>query len=307
MKLYQYVSALFLLAVPLLSQAFTPESGFYYMYTSDNTQSGGGTGLAVEIQNETLFAAGYIYTTSGAPAWVTIGGKLTLVNGAWTVSDVVAGFANGQCVDTPAKCPYKEPSPAQAVGNFKIQFVAENLGTMTWGAVGNEQTVNLIRVGYSGADAPSSLVGEWDVLIDHQGTAVNDAIQFEGDRLLINSYGVVSGVPNFGGCIPVSEANPSCGAAGSKNIISGTAPACSGFCLRQYTLSVFLAQSKLVRVYHINENGLGGQFTGTIKGTVDLCPAGAATAAQCTTAKGLPFVAYRSGSANYAKTGAGMD
>lgn len=313
-RLLESALLVLLLGAPLASEAFTPESGLYFIKTSDAT--GSGTGLAIDIQNEFLFAAGYVFTSSGSPTYVTIQGKMTLQSdGSWGLSDPAGLFtyAGGQCIGSKTSCPYKSPK-GTSIGGFTINFAAENIGTLTWGPAGNSASVTMIRTGFSGGDNPSSLLGEWDIVFDRQGAAIGDGLQFEGDKLKVSKVQALAGSSTdklFTGCVPNGEDDPDCGSAQFAHAVSGTYKSCTGFCAPTYQLAAFtnniLPPAKIVRVYTFTENGLGGQFTGTFRGTVNLCPAGVATVDACTANPNIPFVAYRSGSAGYAVNGKGMD
>jgi len=61
MKFRAWLGAIAALLAPLAAFAFVPENGFYQQYTPDNGSAGGGTGIGIEIQNEFLFAAGYVF------------------------------------------------------------------------------------------------------------------------------------------------------------------------------------------------------------------------------------------------------
>ncbi len=305
MKFMRMLCLLVLGTASLAAQAFTPESGFYYMYTADNSSFGGGTGIAVEIQNETLFAAGYVYSTSGLPAFVTLQGPLTLASdGSWTRTDNVFVSSGGQCVDTPAKCPYKKPSTS-VTGKYTIKFVTENAGTMSWGATGTEQTVTLIRVQYLAGDRPGSLVGEWDTVFYNGGNATS-AQRFWADKLVIQA--AKSGT--IIGCLALGEKSSGCGSGTEFITVLGNYTTTNTIFGPESSYQIVVFDNSLTyyqRVYTFTENGLGGQFTGTIKGTVNICGPNVTNVAGCTGATNIPFVAYRSGSANYAVNGKGMD
>jgi hypothetical protein len=305
MKFHRVLAMLALAVAPLVSQAFTPESGFYYMYTSDNSAASGGTGLAVDIQNESLFAAGYVYTTTGQPAFVTLQGPLTLQSdGSWSRTDNVFVSTNGQCVDTTAKCPYKKPT-VSVTGKFTIKFIAENVGTMTWGATGSEQTVTLIRVAFLAGDHPGSLVGEWDSVF-YNGAASSNPQRYSADKIIVQS----STGGSIIGCLAAGETTSGCGSGTQVIPVLGNYTTTTGSLgpITTYQLVVFDSTlTNYQRVYSFSENGFGGQFTGTIKGTVSICGANVTSVANCTAVKDRAFVAYRSASANYAVTGKGMD
>jgi len=301
-------------SAPLLGHAFTPENGWYIPITSDNTASKGGTGIAIEIQNEYLFAAGFIYGVNGLPIWVTMQGQMTHnSDGSWERSDTLYTAQNGQCLGSLTTCPYKPQSPAINAGHFTIKLLADNIGQISWGnpTTGDVNNVLLKRFDYQLGGGPGSLVGRWDIVIDHQGAANGDRIQFEGDRLRLNQ--VQTNADNtivFNGCV---DSDAACTAGQFAANGTGSTPGFFGG--RQYQVvvysgSIFGSAPYIMRVYSFGENGLSGAFANTIRGTVNLCdPNGADTVATCTAAAKpkYVFVAHRSASGRYAQTNAGMN
>ena len=314
MKIRLLIAVVSFLLMPLLAHAFTPEGGWYLQLTSDNDAGKGGTGLGIEIQNEYMFAAGFLYTSGGQPTWVALQGQLTKQSdGSWGLEDDDGLYTgkNGQCLGTLAECPYKG-STLVPVGGFKINFPAENLGTMTWGPTGHQSTVVIERFVYNLGNGPQSLIGRWDVLLNHQGAANGDGIQYEGDRLRFTSVSPSGSNYSIGGCVENgSEASTQTCAPNKANVFGVTGSATGEFFGHAYQVLVYNAPSngtpKIIRVYSFSEPGLGGAFSGTMHGTANLCGAGVTSASACTTVTNVPFTAYRSGSSNYATTGNGMD
>src|ERR1700685_3680463 len=98
-----------LLAAAMPAQGFTPESGFYNLFSSD-AKGREGTGIAIEIQNDYMFAAGFVFRANGTPTYVTIEGQLQhRANGSWGLSDPrgLAAYSGGQCIGTLEHCPYR--------------------------------------------------------------------------------------------------------------------------------------------------------------------------------------------------------
>lgn len=316
MNARRLLAALLLAAAPLASHAYTPENGWYGVITSDNNPPAAGMGLNIEIQNEFLFGAGYIWGQNGLPIWVLMQGKLIhQSDGTWTLNDPNALITgqNGQCLGNATTCPYKKPSVVPIGGvNLKL---AENIGTITWGIAGNQATATLMRFDFQLGGGPGSLNGRWDVLIEHQGAANGDAIQYEGDRLRINDVHTnADGSIAVNGCVENSLSPPTqtCDTSGNSFAVKGSAPKSAVFGhtyqIAAYTFSLNGSTPKIMRVYTFAENGLGGAFANTIRGTVNLCgSAGVDSVAQCTAVKNVAFVAHRSASGHYAQTGAGMD
>jgi hypothetical protein len=305
--------AVFLVSLTASARAFTPENGLYNMFSAD-AHGGEGTGLAVDIQNDYLFAAGFVFRPDGSPTFVTIEGTLKQeADGALVLSgeNALYTFAGGQCIGDIAHCPYKQPA-SMPIGSFSLVFTAENEGRLDWGTPDNRAVVNLRR-SCSGTlcyDAPSSLLGEWDVIIDH---AAANGLRFGGDKLAIGDVTSRGDRRTIAGCVAPSDASsPNCAHASTAKV-EGVATrcddrACSGY---RYTLTVHANagahRERVVRVYTFLENGHGGAFGGTIRGHVDLCPAGARTPQTCKADAGLPFVAYKSASVGFVRSGAGTN
>jgi hypothetical protein len=293
--------------------AFTPESGFYNLFSAD-AHGGEGTGLAVEIQNDYLFAAGFVFRPDGSPTFVTIEGELTRGKEGWTLrgDNALYTYSGGQCIGSLARCPYRK-SASTSIGDFALVFTAENEGRLEWGAADNRAIVALRRacVGSICYDAPSSLLGEWDVVID--GVPGADGLRFGADRLAIANVAPKGDTRAIEGCIASSEAAPP-DCARAHETLEGTARRCAEASCKGYRYRLVvraiggIPRGRIVRVYEFTENGHdGGSFGGTIRGHVDLCPKGAREPRACTARKGMPFVAYKSGSIGFVRRGEGTD
>lgn len=319
MTIFKTWIAVTLVMIPTAILAFTPESGFYNLFTSD-AQGGEGTGLAVDIQNDYMFAAGFVYRPDGAPTFVTIEGQLEhRSNGSWGLRDDHGLYrtSGGQCIGSLERCPYRKTT-VESIGGFSIEFSAENEGTIEWGAAGNRAFATLRRTcaGTICYDAPSSLLGEWDVILDRAMPA--DQLRFGGDKLAITDVSPSGDARRISGCVAQSEsAAPDCSKRVGAQLIEGAARRCfDTACFGGYRYRLFIhaanctKKCKIVRVYTFSENGDGGAFSGSIRGKVSLCPQGADSADACAASKNLsflPFVAYRSGSVNFVRTGEGMN
>lgn len=328
MNMLRAIFASLLLAISLNSFAFTPTTGFYQQYTSDNTGFRGGTGIALEIQNQYMFAAGFVFDASGMPTYVTMQGQLQLGNNGegafWYYnSDNDAGnglatYSNGQCIGNDTNCPYKKPS-ASIAGKFEIGFFSENLALLHWSTSNGDATALLGRFNFNtGGEEPLSLLGEWDVLTSTPvATVAGDPLRYGGDKWLIKNVATspISGIAKtILGCVPASEGLPACG----PQTLTGTATAVPvpPNTFYKYALAITdparIGANNIVRVYHFSsdETGTGlpvtQAFTHTIKGTVNFCHSGVATPEACT-GSSTKFVAYRSASAEYAVSGTGMD
>jgi hypothetical protein len=284
-----------LLAAPLTAMAFTPESGFYSVPNQP------GTGLALEIQDQFAFGAGYVYDTTGRPTFVTVQGAMVKSGDSWVLDSPLYVSSNGQCIGTAANCPYKAATTVTN-GTAHIDLPAENILTLTWGAAGNQQNLTMLRFGYGAPNERDSLLGEWDVITD-QGQFQNAGkYLFSGDKFLLKSSTAAGGnVVALNGCVPTHEGDTTCSA--EKLTLTFTSGGGFG---TLYTVAVQDASNVVLRRYRFGSNGLGGNFTQTFKGTMTTCTNTTTDVGACTGAD-YKMVGYRSGSRQYAQSGSGMD
>ena len=100
--------------------AFTPESGFWWNLAES------GRGFSIEIQDNFLFFAGYLYTSTGAPIWYTAQG---VMQGNATFVGQLTSASGGQCIT----CTYRAPQiQLGAGGPVTIAFDTEIEGRLTW-------------------------------------------------------------------------------------------------------------------------------------------------------------------------------
>ena len=316
-----------LFCVPMLGRAFTPENGYYGTSTTDATA--GGTAIGVEIQNDFLFAAGFVFNPDGTPTFVTIQGKMTLeyikvgLFGyfAWRLNDPTALYAGqgGQCIGTPSQCPYKQPK-IQSIGGVDIQFTSENEGTMTWGPSGHLASVKFKRFQFMGADAADTMIGIWDFILDRPAaeSANNVPYAIPAELLSITSA-TSSAIANFpyAGCVAYDRSYKGCLTIGGvRQLVSGQTIACnsanaSSVCggyssgNKHVVLVYSETDFKVRRVYTFYDHGL--KFTGRITGTAALCPEGQLDYLNCKSTVGVRFEAFRTASGNFAQTGVGMN
>lgn len=103
-----------------LNDSGLPQPGWWW----NSNESG--RGFSVEVSQNTLFMAGYLYDPSGRAIWYTSAGPMsnsTLYQGT------LQSFGNGQTL-TGAYQPYSLTNPN--VGNVTIQFTDATHGTLTW-------------------------------------------------------------------------------------------------------------------------------------------------------------------------------
>lgn len=188
------------LSLLLLAQgvsAFTPESGFYW------NPAQGGRGFSIEIQDNYLFLAGYVYATDGTPIWYTAQGNLTVTSQQdrkATYTGVLDRFVNGQCIT----CNYRAPTAQLGSGgNFRIDFSSETRATITWAG----GSLPIQRFDYAltppgGKAYTDTMLGQWQTLVDFAGTATtgNTENQMYAEILNFNSRSSDSSEDYFDGC-----------------------------------------------------------------------------------------------------------
>jgi len=107
-----------LIAQPLA--AITPESGWWW------NASESGRGYAIEIQDNTLFMAGFLYDQSGAPFWFSSAGRFN--SSTDTFEGDMTTFRDGQCFT----CPVRRPTLLPVIGRISLRFTSPSEATLTW-------------------------------------------------------------------------------------------------------------------------------------------------------------------------------
>jgi len=184
---------------PLPAQAlFTPENGFYW------TPGQGGTGVAVEVQNQFLFVTGYVYDTTGRATFVSIQGPLTRTSGdSWLLDTTLFVSSNGRCIGSATACPYRAPNTV-AGGSARVEFPAPNILLLRWSQSAGVQDLTLLRFDYFTGTELQSLLGEWDVLVDR--FQANGVFLFSGEKLQLET----EGNGTLAGCTTAIEGDDAC-------------------------------------------------------------------------------------------------
>ncbi len=176
------ISATLLLAVQ--AKAFTPESGFWI---NPNIP---GTGYAIEIQDNFMFVALYVYDSDGNPIWYTAGTTL----GGNSFFDTNLDYTyNGTCID----CSVTQPITLIGErGPITIEFLTETTATIQFqGSVQNIQRFNFLL-----GNETTRMLGEWQTVIDFSSTGVD--FPFNGDILLFDITTNSDNVDYAEGCRP---------------------------------------------------------------------------------------------------------
>lgn len=198
--------------------AGTPETGWWW-----NTAEGG-RGYSIEIQNGTMFMAGYMYDDNGNPIWYASGPKA--MTSATTYQDTWQQYGNGQTM-TGA---YKQAAVLNAnVKNIGLTFNTPTTATLT---MPNMASIQLTRYSFGGSAAPpaQSFAGVYAGSYDGADTGTfNVTISATGvitGTVHSNGFGVdvaVTGTTGAGGAISMTTS----GSAGTA-AFSGTVNAATG-------------------------------------------------------------------------------
>lgn len=193
--------------------AFTPESGFYWNPTEP------GSGIAIEIQDNILFLAGYVYDTQGRATWVTSAGPL---GGNSQYSGTLDTFRNGQCIG----CTYTPNVFNGSAGPVTINFTTETRATFTWGG----RTFTIERFNYALGDKTQLMLGEWQAILDVYSRGGSYAsYPFYGEIMVVDEVNRTFDPDQFLGCRPTdslsgfcsTSANTNHDLAGSYNVSTG--------------------------------------------------------------------------------------
>lgn len=164
--------------------AFTPESGIWW------NPNESGSGYAIEIQDNFLFVALYVYDEGGIPIWYTAG---THLQGNSLFDGELHYTYDGTCID----CSYTPPILIEGErGPITINFITETTATLQFqGAVKNIERFNFLL-----GDEADRMLGEWQTVLDFSSTGVD--FPFNGDVLLFDITTISGGEKFAEGCRP---------------------------------------------------------------------------------------------------------
>ena len=186
---------LFLLAVSFQARAVVPPEGGWYWSSVEP-----GRGFNIEIQDQNLFVAMFVYQSNGAPIWLQAGGAMS--SGTVFVSTLYA-YSGGQCLG----CTYQAPT-SQPVGTIQITFTSPTTATVSTTGTGINSTMYVKRfdfVGYMGT-VPDALQGEWSFVDGSPSYPV-----YFGDRLTFTGISYPNGIRSATGYRTGSYANAALG------------------------------------------------------------------------------------------------
>jgi hypothetical protein len=259
-KVFSILSLLFALMGP--AHAITPESGWWW------NPNASGTGYNIEIQDNMLAVATYVFDASGAPTYYISAGAMSNDS---TYSGTLNLYTGGQCVG----CAYKAPSGA-AAGTITIKFSSAQQGTLT---MNGGAPISIQRFGFGvNAAAPYAVMGEWAITEGGKSYPV-----YYGDRIQFSTTMTSTSADTLGMLVAVGSRSGSTGALAIAYEDKGKWYLLIGTSASYFQYYVFT-------------------FTGlnSIEGTTWVFPRTSSPSGA-----GSPFIAYRSQSASLVKTGVG--
>lgn len=239
-----------------------PESGWWW------NAGESGRGFNLEIQNNTVFLATFIYDDSGNATWYTAAGPMT---NATQFTAKLLKFQGGQCLT----CPYRAPTNTGDAGDITINFTSANTATVTWAG----GTTSIQRFDFAAqSEPPNSLLGEWVIVEGSQASPL-----YFGERITFN--GTIADNTVVGGAYAVGSRTGS-----STRIAIGTnsGPPVDYILLLDYSTSYYTAYQFSLTAFNRIE-GLTWTYLKT----------------GSPTGGGTPFIAFRAKSKSFVTTGIG--
>ncbi len=270
-----------------VASAFTPESGTWI----NNAEPG--SGFLIEVQDNFLFFAGYLYATDGRPMWYTSQGTLT---GNARFVGTLSTFANGQCLG----CIWRLPTVSVGAGGpIEIIFDTEVAGRLTFGG----RTIPITRYDFyltrTANDVKTEMyLGEWQTIIDFSANT-SIGYPFYGDVWVFDQVDRAPSPDIFDGCRPFNSLEGRCtSAAIAAHDASGFYQASSG---DHY---IVVNDDNTNFAYYVVKSGTY-QFDGIVK----ICPKSLSNAiTQClgsSSYRSYPVRGFRTASRTFVATGAG--
>lgn len=170
-----------LLLFALPAHAFTPESGWWW-----NPEESG-RGFNIEIQNNKVLIAVYVYEPNGRPVWYLAQGTLRGYGGGGEPTPYVYGelerYEHGQCIG----CPYpgRPEIDEEFDGSIRIDFDSRTSAEITWGD-GSTAPIQRHNFALFNLGEPRErMLGEWRMVVDF--SPQNDDLAFwSGDALVFD-------------------------------------------------------------------------------------------------------------------------
>ena len=166
-------TALFIVALLASStaSAILPDNGWYW------NPSESGRGFNIEIQNNVLFMAGFVYDQAGNQLWAVTGGPMSSDRFYSGTAYVTSG---GQCVG----CAYRPPQNT-AIGNVTVSFTDTTHATVTVNGVAMSLQREQFGIDFTNPATPT--LGDWAITV---GSPVLPA--YFGERIALASTTVTA-------------------------------------------------------------------------------------------------------------------
>ena len=192
MRIFYKTLLITMMLLSLNAKSFTPESGFWI------SPGVPGTGYSIEIQDNFMFVALYVYDEFGVPTWYTAG--KTLDGNALFDTELNYTY-NGPCID----CDYSEPITLIGEGGpITIEFLTETTGKIQFR--GEQRFIK--RFNFILGDEVTKMLGEWQAVIDFSSTGVD--FPFNGDVLIFDNTFLEGGDKYVEGCRPDNTVDGFC-------------------------------------------------------------------------------------------------
>jgi len=178
----------FALFLSTVAHSVQPESGWWWY------QSEPGRGFSIEVQNNTLFFAGYLYDNAGNPVWYVSAGAYA--QSFSTFNAPLLSFTGGQCLT----CAFRPNAPGPSPGNLQLTFISPVAGTLTWPG----GSIPITRFLYGTTNDHKRLAGRWvytSVIstlasadwVNFDSTIVSNGNNFvagtiQGNRVVVGGY-----------------------------------------------------------------------------------------------------------------------
>lgn len=168
-----------LLMIALPAQAFTPETGWWW--NPDES----GRGFNIEVQDNRISIAAYVYEEDGSPVWLLAAGFLRGYGGdgppaPYFFSKNLYRFEDGQCIG----CPYSAPEQIKDdAGTIRVDFTSRTTGVITWD---DGSTTPIQRHNFALGNQREKMLGEWRMVVDFSSETEEGYAFWSGDALIFD-------------------------------------------------------------------------------------------------------------------------
>jgi lysyl endopeptidase len=102
------------------SQSITPQAGYWW------NPAQAGSGFVIEVQDSSMFMAGFLYSSSGEATWISSFGPMTTPT---QYTGQIVTFSGGQTLTGAYRTATQNPT---TLGTIAISFSSASAGTLTW-------------------------------------------------------------------------------------------------------------------------------------------------------------------------------